>query len=299
MAKKINNINERSVKKLIDFLLIFISIVSFWGIFQAWILGGNFLRNIGYAVSYKYGYGREMLNYSFYFGGLGIQRVVSTLSNSNVCGFIMGITLVISFFFYPYISIKYKNILLIIVGAGFILTFSRSNFWAILIVTMIIMSPYIPKKKWLYGIVGVTLIVVVILGVIQGESSLVYKIGSWVISTINLTDPSAAGRSSIWLEALIAVIKNPLGIGFGHVGAIARDASETLIYTCENSYLAMSLDLGIIGMVLYICSIVAGYKKTNKVSNNFNDMFNRRVMKCIRSLYIYMCIMIFFLKSYL
>ncbi len=78
--------------------------------------------------------------------------------------------------------------------------------------------------------------------------------GMWVQSTLNMTEDSAAGRSGIWQTALAQVLKSPLGIGFGHVGAIGYDSE--LVFWAENSYFVLALDTGWIGVISYVTALV-------------------------------------------
>ena len=91
----ISNINF-SVKytRILIFILKFTFLLSVFGIIQAMIFGDSFLRFLGYPLEYSYTYGRMMLYNSFYFGGLGIQRVVATYSSSNICALVLGVTLI-------------------------------------------------------------------------------------------------------------------------------------------------------------------------------------------------------------
>ena len=99
-------------QKLFKYIFYLIVVLSIFGAFQAQVLGDNFLRNLGYPVEYSYGYGREMLYNSFYFGGLGIQRVVATLSSSNICALVFGTSLLYFLVCSPIFNVKYKIIMM-------------------------------------------------------------------------------------------------------------------------------------------------------------------------------------------
>ena len=208
------------------YILYLIVALSIFGVFQAQVLGDGFLRKLGYPVEYSHGYGRDMLYNSFYFGGLGIQRVVATLSSSNICALALGASLLYFLVWNPIFNVKYEAIMIICIAVAFLLTFSRSNI----------------------------LLIVLILGIIQGQDGIIYKLWMWVQSTLNMTEDSAAGRSGIWQTALAQVLKSPLGIGFGHVGAIGYDSE--LVFWAENSYFVLALDTGWIGVISYVTALV-------------------------------------------
>lgn len=227
--------------------------LSLLGIFQAHVLGDEFLMNLGYPTQYAPHYGREMLYNSYYFGGFGIQRVVMTLSNSNVCALVLGSTLI--FLLCGLSNFKNKArtyVLLGIIAVAYVLTFSRSNFLAMVLVVALIGWPYVPHKKKILIALGCAAVLVVIVGLLQGEDGLLYKLLLWVRDSFTMKESSAAGRSGRWMAALSTALRNPFGIGFGHVGSVASEAGITEeYYSCENSFLAVALDTGWLGVLLY------------------------------------------------
>lgn len=250
VASHMNNVSYDTIKQTHFFLLRFFATISIWGVFQAHVLGDSFLKNIGYASAYSNGYGRVMLANSFYFGGLGVQRVVATFSNSNICGLILGAVLLYLVCNIKLYQFKKKHwVMFLLICLGYILTFSRSNFLAMLIVLIIGIYPYIPYKKIIVSCIALG-IIVFLFGLVC-DWHVKNKFFAWVVNSLTLTESSASGRSSIWSLALQCVLENPLGIGFGYVGSIARDANVSASYSCENSYLAIGIDSGWIGMSLY------------------------------------------------
>lgn len=235
------------------YILYLIVALSIFGVFQAQVLGDGFLRKLGYPVEYSHGYGRDMLYNSFYFGGLGIQRVVATLSSSNICALALGASLLYFLVWNPIFNVKYEAIMIICIAVAFLLTFSRSNI-LLFVIAAILIWKYIPYKKYILAGIGCAALIILILGIIQGQDGIIYKLWMWVQSTLNMTEDSAAGRSGIWQTALTQVLKSPLGIGFGHVGAIGYDSE--LVFLAENSYLTIALDTGWIGVVSYVAALV-------------------------------------------
>lgn len=293
---KFTPITKDNLLRLMNFLLRFFALISFWGIFQAWVLKDDFLKQIGYPTSYSYSYGRDMLNYSFYFGGLGIQRVVSTLSNSNVFGLIVGATLIVTVFLYPYITNKRKNFYIILMAVGYMLTFSRSNYLALLIVIISSMYPYLPHKNWVWTFIGSGLVSGIVLSVVQGENGLVNKLIGWVVNSLNFSDSSVAGRSVRWIGALNESLANPLGIGFGHVGSLAYRAGVSNVFDSENSYLAIALDAGIFGLMVYLSSVIIVIMRFMSFRKQYTEdnSFAKRICLSGKSLLVYMLVVMFF-----
>ena len=283
---------------IICFMVKLLALLSAWGIFQADILGDSFLRKIGYPLVYSYAYGRDMLYNSFYFGNLGIQRVVSTFSSSNIYGLCSGIVLLASIILYEYINIKCKNILIILILAGYILSFSRSNFLALLVIFLVYLRNYIPHKKIVYFSITVLIIALIIWGIIQGNSGVLYKISTWIVNTFAGRESSSAARSGIWKDAFMESVKHPLGLGYGHVGALANsDLTTSQVYSSENSYLTIALDMGWLGTFLYIfflASLVKILIRYSIMFNNKSDYYGNRLCVCGYTVLIYLSIVMFF-----
>lgn len=285
-------------QRIFKFFAVFFPLLSFAGIFQAIILGDSFLKKIGYPVVYSYYYQREMLYNSYYFGGLGIQRVVATFSSSNSCALALGMTLIFLLVNNEYVCVKNKKISYLIITVAFILTYSRSNFLALFIVILCWGFKYIPYKKQIYMLIGILGIAVIIIGIYQGQSGIFYKLLMWVQSSINFTDSSAAGRSGIWEEALLQVLESPFGIGLGHVGSIAANAGVSdLVFSCENSYLTIALDTGWMGLVGYIGFMLCLFRYlwiSSKRYKKVNDIRGYKVCQSAAMIIFYLMVVMFF-----
>lgn len=284
-------------KRFLNFIAYFMGSAATWGIFQAHVLGDTFLRKIGYKVSYSYGYGADMLNNSFYFGGLGIQRVVSTISNSNVCGLIFGMSLILLIIMYDHWEIRFKKQVLAILAVGYILTFSRSNFLAMGAVLIITIWPMLRHKKQIIRYILLTILSIVAFAIYQGEKGILFKIYNWIDISLHMADSSSAGRFGVWTDAFNGVLHNPLGVGFGHVGTIAISENVPNLFTCESSYFAMALDLGWFGAILYyLFWAYMTYKcwliwKKNK---NTENILEAKIGRVATSVLIYHAIVMFF-----
>lgn len=255
-----------SIKKLTDsdwccivkYLINLLFILSVWGIIQAIFLGDGFLMAIGYPTKYSNAYGRVALLDSFYFGNLGIQRLVSTVSNTNVCALIWG-TGIVTILLNGKTLLNRKEYLikLVLICIAYILTFSRANFLAMAIVGGIVIWKDIPRKfkKTIIIAMILSLFVVIIGGALGNE--MILRLFNWIYSTFAGTESSSSARTTIWASAFEIVKKNPFGLGFGHVGAFAHNAGIDIAISCENSYLAIAIDMGWLGAVFYVCMLVS------------------------------------------
>lgn len=258
-------INKDVYYNVVRYLLSLLSILSIWGILQAYLLRPEFLIKMGYPTKYSHAYNAITLKESFYFGNLGIQRVVSTVSNSNVFALILGVFLIsVLFDFKSIIKTKLDVAKVVTIAFGYLLTFSRANILAFLIVTIIILWKYIPRKKYIFiGMAGCLLIFGLIY-LFQDENGITHKLTKWVIDSLTFKESSAAGRTRIWKEGFDAVINKISGYGFGKVGAYAQINGVKGFLHCENSYLAISIDLGVLGLFSYISYIIVMFMTTIK-----------------------------------
>lgn len=286
--------------RLSGFAIALFAILSSWGVFQAHVLGDSFLMDIGYPSYYASHYGRDIIANSYYFGGFGIQRVVSTLCNPNVFALILGSTLIFGIFgFSRFKNKKIAAAALAVIALAYVLTVSRSNFLAMGIVALLFVLPYIPYKKYL--VIGLCVIVAIFIaiGLIQGEESLLFRLFQWVLDSFSFQEGSAAGRPERWAAALSGIIRNPFGVGLGHVGALSWEAGvRNPYFSCENSYFALMLDTGWLGAIAYVAFLVVQLRQMKRYANAYRavgDVANEKL--CVSGVVICAYFLIVFLFS--
>jgi len=79
----------------------------------------------------------------------------------------------------------------------------------------------------------------------------------FVVDTLTFENASSVGHVLAWVEAINQIIVAPLGSGLatsGNVGAV----SDELRIGGENQFLVFGVQLGVIGMVLYISILITG-----------------------------------------
>lgn len=288
IAKNNSIFTKTVVSKIVKFSLAFYSIIALWGIFQALVLGDDFLINLGYPLKYA---GR--LRDSYYFGGFGdFQRVVSTFANTNVFGAVMGILIVVVVFNPTLVEkLRGKKYCLFILILAFVLTFSRSN-WLSMI--LIICISNLKNRKLLKNILLLLLLftfIILIYNQISGVN-IFAMFQDYVMNTITMKDSSAAGRSGIWKEAFLAFINSPFGIGLGNVGMASANLSGEMKVVGESSYFAILLDTGIQGALSYFIALVCNFYATIKYKYNNNCANN--YLKTVKYIIIYLMIMFLF-----
>lgn len=277
--------DEKMYTDLLKYMLNVLFVFSLWGIFQAYILGPSFLMKLGYPTKYSNVFHTMALKDSFYFGNLGIQRVVGTLSNANVCAVILGASLITFAFNYKkVITSKWQLCKLLCVMVAYLLTFSRANFLALIIVAIIAMWKYIPKKS-IIVLIGIFLIGCFgIMYFIQDSDGITHKLVNWVVNSLQFKESSAAGRTGIWKTAFDGVMNHPLGLGFGHTGTGVPGHVKSPLFFCENSYLAIAIDLGIAGLLAFV------FYGATIVAEIFRNRTDKRLFKMAITIIVYVAI---------
>lgn len=191
---------------------------------------------------------------------------------------------------------NYRNLLktkkdwikFLVIISAYLLTFSRANILA-MIVVVVISWKYIPKKQYIVGSIVLGLLGFIVLYAIQNDSGITHKIMNWFVASITFSESSAAGRTGIWKDAFSEVMNRPFGIGFGKVGSWAQTSGVVNFFHCENSYLAIALDLGWAGAIMYILLLFRQFCVTKKLKR-----YNSSIGMCNKMIISYLMICMFF-----
>lgn len=226
--------------------------LSLFGYFQTFILGEEFLINLGYGTD---GY----LHYSFYIGGwYGFQRLVSTFASPNNCALYLLQIFIISFVNKDVLESKWKwtKVGLGIIGLGIVATFSRSS-WLALGTCLVIYTFFIAKRKikkydmlFLLAMpIALVLLVVVDFKVLN--SRMINMISSSISGVVNKTDASFLMHFQDVIFPIKDMIKHPFGLGFAMSGPIALAIIGEGVELVESAVWLTGYDAGIIGLLLY------------------------------------------------
>lgn len=245
------NLKEISLTKLTKLVFNVAVILSLYGLFQALLLGDQFLINLGYSLKYE---GR--LIDSYYISGFGnFQRLVSTFVNANVAALYLSFSLILVFVNSMVFTRLKLSIGIPIILIGIIFTFSRST-WIPLFFILIFMLFYLKdiypsfKKIALFLPLFLLVIVFSLSGILK--LGIFEKIYSFIYRSITFKDTSVAGRSDIWLEAINISKNNLFGIGLGNTGAKAMVLGNNTMISSESSYLTILLDFGVQGFIPFV-----------------------------------------------
>src|SRR5690606_15526059 len=98
----------------------------------------------------------------------------------------------------------------------------------------------------------------------------------FVYDTITFQNASSVGHVLEWIIGLESMISNPLGIGLAMSGNSAS-VEEDLRISGESQFLIYGVQLGFIGLILYIAILGLGIAKSLRVFRNSDNVGNARV----------------------
>lgn len=194
--------------------------------------------------------------------------------HTNMCGAVLSI--LIMFSFYEYLSKKNKVSLIQTILLLVFLTLTKSRMS--ILVVVLGMSLYYTIYKELSGkqaikIIGV-LIVLIILLVLSMSNQFLYNLyGNRIESMFNFfsktanTDASVTGRLALQQRAIEVFLNHPiLGVGIGNFSSYSNNLGGVSGFYAHNNFLELLADVGIVGTVMYYTPYVIALVKTRTVA---------------------------------
>ena len=147
---------------------------------------------------------------------------------------------------------------------------SRAAFGAFFIMIFFIALVFRLYKLILFGLVLLLAFVVFVL--FFASEDFYY----FVIDTLTFQNASSLGHVIEWLDALESMIENPLGLGLatsGNMGSVDRE----LQVGGENQFLIYGVQLGWLGMILYIALLAKSISASLKVFHHTPNVMTARI----------------------
>lgn len=243
-------------------------IICFYGLFQAFILRDNYLIALGYQTAEDGRLGAEfyLSNYGNSMIGRNIQRVISSFSSANSCGYYLCIIFIIFLFYRDRIGVS-KNkygLFMMLIGITIVLTFSRSSWLGIAIALIIYAGKQIKRfmiEQKNMIILGLGMVIIVIIA----SSSLKKALVHIIFSSLSGKDTSVMSHYSTINRAFEIIKNNPWGLGLGENGPRALNYGPSNLV--ESSILLMVFEFGIVGALIYFF---------NYINIAFNAMIHKR-----------------------
>lgn len=202
----------------------------------------------------------------FNFGGISLMRAVSIFPDPHILAFFVGMGALISIGLFVANKKKFFLINFLFLSMVLFLTFSRGGYLGFLVGLLVFICLYwtragINFKKWFF------IILIIVLA-----SAFIYQnvFVTRLLSSFDLSEGSNVGRLSLWAQSLDLFRQEPLwGHGLAsYAPLIAPSVIGASPITTHNLYLDILVDLGLIGLFLFLAgcfySLRALFKKAKR-----------------------------------
>ena len=148
--------------------------------------------------------------------------------------------------------------LLLLVALSFFFSYSRGS---IIAGGIIVFFTLFLEKKYQLLRIGLVLVIMVVIYISFFSSKETYY---FVLDTLSFQNTSSLGHLLEWLEGVNAMMQNPMGIGLAMSGN-ANGVDQTLKVGGENQFLIYGVQMGFLGLLIYVSMLVKGIKNSLKV----------------------------------
>ncbi len=155
--------------------------------------------------------------------------------------------------------------LLFLVGIAFVLSFSRG---AIVACILIILFGFLLNKQYKILILIFTTFFLSTLSLIYFGSE---EIRYLIIDTLKFENTSSLGHLIEWIEGILSILENPLGIGLAMSGN-ASGVDQAIKIGGENQFLIFGVQMGVLSVIIYSLILFFIIKRSYQVylkSSNF------------------------------
>lgn len=232
--------------------------------FIVWLLPQSALVRIGYDAVGVDQVGRPSSFYAIS-QKLQVGRLFGTFRSPNALGVLL--LLPFSFLLFCKDLFSSKNLRLAfgaVLAAGIVLSFSRSAWLGAFIISayFLFKNRYEINVKYVYGAVLVALVCALFLIFSPfGKSIILHQ-------SENQANGSTSSRLDSLSSSLSDIAYRPVGYGLGTVGGASRiDDSGLGIQTPENWYLFAAIELGVVGLVLFLAFVFATFTQLKQIKD--------------------------------
>ena len=148
--------------------------------------------------------------------------------------------------------------LLLLVALSFFFSYSRGS---IIAGGIIVFFTLFLEKKYQLLRIGLILVIMVVIYISFFSSKETYY---FVLDTLSFQNTSSLGHLLEWLEGVNAMMQHPMGIGLAMSGN-ANGVDQTLKVGGENQFLIYGVQMGFLGLLIYVSMLVKGIKDSLKV----------------------------------
>jgi hypothetical protein len=260
------------LRRLFWAMLLIGALIALFGILQVVFAQSPFMTELRAGIAEEAG---GVLPSAFTAGTVGFWkfRAFGTFSGPNEFGLYLATLLIAAWYIGPHLGrqqrFRTRWVVVALLFISLVLTLSRSAFLALVIGAL--MAQLLSRAHPLGGLrLRVKhLIAFFSLLPLMGLAFWFSGFFGHLLNTITLRNPSAAGHLRSLLNGLSFIANHALGVGIGMVGERAgRYGLVPAKYHVESSYLQMGMEIGILGMALYVAFMLlilfALYKRSRK-----------------------------------
>ncbi len=278
LARSIIN-NKNQLKILLASILGSGVLVALFGFIQIYFLPADYLMRFGYTWLPWVPNGPLQA-----YQGLGnLVRIISTFSGAIQLGPYLAILILLSISLLIFIKSKIIKIFLVFFSIFCLFplyhTFTRSA-WLGLTVSLFILILILLQKSFKKistsnkRIISVVLIVVFLAGLILGVSFLLKSAvpgGATYFDELVLHRASTSEHLASITESLRTIKNNPFGSGLGTSGLVTLRFGHRSL--SENWYLQIALEMGVLGLGIFIAIMVLFIRSVYRLYRNNKDNF--------------------------
>ena len=258
------------IKKSVAIILTAGLFVAVFALLQVSVLPKDFLTNFGYSRAMTWSPDQPLPAFQ-QIGGTGIARAQSFLAGPNQLGSYLLILLPLALLMLWYQKAKKAKLIFsiyfIIFLAALFFTYSRSAWLGYLIMISIFVFVIANRKFRVYSFGTLILIGLAIYLVVRNVLS--YKF----INIFLEHQGSTPERIESLKQAFEIIWKNPAGLGIGKAGLVSLRSPQVDTVIPESWYLQMALELGILGLLVYLGIVVEFFRNLWRKFAQAKDRF--------------------------
>lgn len=234
---------------LITALLVISSIVGLFAVAQVYLLPVDYLVRFGYGAA-------TVLPYHLVDPAVSSIRIIATFSGPNQLGSFMLIPFIMSF----WLILRKKWLAFapfFLTGFALFHSYSRSAWIGAVIALFVVLLVWLKgwwKLSLLAPLAGLAIIASVLSGPVKAmTTNLTFYVfhGQFVDGHTNGSDSNRLNNAKY---GLTKIEQQPLGYGLGTAGPASKNTAQPII--TENSYLQIGIETGVIGLLLFVATVV-------------------------------------------
>ena len=266
---KFNNTFFNSLKKILKYLILFISIfLCFEFVFSTHFHSVIEYSNYNSIINEINPQGSYGLSWSFE-SQTSLPRYAAFFADPlELSASLLLLFSMLLFYFYENNN-KINYFLLFLIAFAFLLSFSRGAIVAGL--GIVLFSLFINKKyKILISIFIISLLAILILFYFSTD-----EIKYLILDTIKFENTSSFGHLIEWIEGIISILENPFGIGLAMSGN-ASGVDQAIKVGGENQFLIFGVQMGILAVIIYVMTLFFVIKRSYIVYLNTSN-YNKHI----------------------